>query len=410
MKKNIFRFVALLGSMSLPLASSAEEKRYTIYQDADLSHHAESSEAIQKGIELAFDEVGNVVDGYAIDFKYLDHRGNVVRSKINYETFLADEHALAIYSGVHSPPLIKNRAFINENEALTLVPWAAGAPITRYPSSKNWVFRLSVDDTFAGPVLIDFAMNDKKCKSPHLLLENTPWGESNLKSMSKALATRGKNAPNVTRFSWNIKNKAAHTLLRKIRESGDDCIMLVANAIEGTLIINAMTELPLKKRTPIISHWGITGGKFHETITAEKRTNLDLHFIQTCYAFTNATQTEFQKRVFSQLKEYMKGDIKAPKDLKAAVGFIHGYDITKLFIAAIKQAGLTGVKAHDANAIRIALENLKAPVQGLVKKYTKPYSTFNATTHSDAHEALHTNDYCMGYYGPDDEILLVGKE
>jgi len=150
---NIIKTFAILFSLSAFL-SLAEEKVLYIYQDADLSHHSESSEAIQKGIEVAFNEIDNLIDGYKVEFKYLDHRGNVIRSKRNYQQFIADANALAIYSGIHSPPLIKNRSFINENQALTLVPWAAGGPITRYPSKENWVFRLSVDDTKAGPVIL----------------------------------------------------------------------------------------------------------------------------------------------------------------------------------------------------------------------------------------------------------------
>ncbi len=167
----------------------AEDKVIHIYQDADLSTHNQSSKAIQLGIESAFAEIDNKINGYNVAFKYLDHRGNVVRSKRNYKKFLDDSNALVIYSGLHSPPLIKNRTFINENKALTLVPWAAGGPITRYPSKENWIFRLSVDDTQAGQVIVDHAMNAQKCQRPHLLLEDTPWGSSNLKSMSKALKT-----------------------------------------------------------------------------------------------------------------------------------------------------------------------------------------------------------------------------
>jgi len=47
-------------------------------------------------------------------------------------------------------PYIKNRGLINKNNIPLLVPWAAGGPITRYPQSDNWVFRLSIDDSKAG--------------------------------------------------------------------------------------------------------------------------------------------------------------------------------------------------------------------------------------------------------------------
>jgi len=403
----VIRYLYIVAALFLALPAHAEDKVIRIYQDADLSNHAESSDAIQKGIEVAFDEIGNEVDGYTVELKYLDHRGNVVRSKQNYEAFLNDPQALVIYSGIHSPPLIKNRDFINENKALTLVPWAAGGPITRYPSAENWVFRLSVDDTRAGPVIIEHAMDYKGCKNPHLLLEDTPWGDSNLGSMSKSLKAYGINAPVVTRFSWNIQDHGARLMLRKIIESGTDCIILVANAVEGAVIADALIDVKDDQEVSMISHWGITGGNFHEVINTQKRQNLNLSFIQSCFAFTNAQQTAISNAVFERLRGISGDAITDVKDLRSAVGFIHAYDLTKLLIAAIKQAGLSGDVAEDRDAIRQALEGLQASVEGLVKTYDKPYSVFDAQTNVNAHEALHKEDYCMAKYGVEDEILII---
>lgn len=400
-----YLWASLLLLIAIP--AQAEDKIIRIYQDADLSNHVESSEAIQKGIEIAFDEIGNEIDGYKVELQYLNHRGNVVRSKQNYEAFLADPNALAIYSGIHSPPLIKNRSYINENKALTLVPWAAGGPITRYPSPENWIFRLSVDDMRAGPVIIDFAIREKSCKKPHLLLEGTPWGDSNLASMSKALKAHDVNSPPVTRFGWSLKEQGARIMLRKIINDGSDCIILVSNAVEGGAIAQALIDVSADKDIKIISHWGITGGNFHEKITAEKRKKIDISFIQSCFAFTSSEQTDFSNAIFNRLKQKSDGSINEPRDLKSAVGFIHAYDLTKILIAAIRQAGLSGDVVKDRDAVRLAFEGLNAPVQGLVKTYEKPYSSFDLVANINAHEALHSDDYCMARYGDDDEILII---
>jgi branched-chain amino acid transport system substrate-binding protein len=401
--KYLYCFALLL--LAFPV--QAEDKVIRLYQDADLSNHVESSLAIQRGIEVAFDEVNNKIDGYKVEFKYLNHRGNVVRSKRNYNTFLSDPNGLAIYSGIHSPPLIRNRDFINESKALTLVPWAAGGPITRYPSAENWVFRLSVDDTRAGEVIVDFAMDKESCKMPHLLLEDTPWGDSNLKNMSDSLKAHNVTTLDITRFGWNLKDQGARVLIRNIVDSGNDCIILVANTAEGAVITQAVVNLPTEKRIPIISHWGITGGNFHEKITAEKRKDIDLFFIQSCFSFSSSKQTDFSTQVFSRLQKISGGTIDEVKDLKSAVGFIHAYDLTKVFIEAVKQVGLSGDIAQDRDAVRLALETLKTPVQGLIKTYDRPYSVFNADTNSNAHEALHSDDFCMARYGVSDEIFIV---
>lgn len=385
----------------------AADKVITIYQDADLSNHSESAKSIQLGIELAFDEIGNEIAGHKVKFKYLDHRGNVLRSKRNFQKFVNDPTALAIYSGIHSPPLIKNRTLINQLKALTLVPWAAGGPVTRHPSPENWIFRLSIDDTLAGPVLVNFAMGGGKCRRPHLLLEDTPWGDSNLASMSAALANYNITAPDLTRFNWNLSASGARLYLRQIVDNNADCILLVANAIEGAVIAEALLDIPVEKRPAIISHWGIVAGKFQEIITAEKRAELDLHFIQTCFAFTNKSQSVFVQNVFEKLQKFTKGDIAKPADLKAATGFIHAYDLTKLLIVAIGKAGLSGDIEKDRDAVRQALEAIEGPIEGLVKTYSRPFSIFDEVENRRAHEALNLEDFCMGKFGKSDEVLLI---
>ena len=63
----------------------------------------------------------------------------------------------------------------------------------------------------------------------------------------------------------------------------------------------------------------------------------------------------------------------------------------------------------DRNNIRLALENIEKPIQGLVKNYIKPFSKFNQHTNNDAHEALNSESYCMGTFGQHDEILISNE-
>jgi branched-chain amino acid transport system substrate-binding protein len=406
---NKLTYIVIFLISCLLWSAQAEDKMLFVYLDADLSNHKESSKAIQQGIEVAFSEINNEIGGFKIGFKYLDHRGNVIRSKRNYQKFINDANALVVYSGIHSPPLIKNRKFINESKALTLIPWAAAGYITRYPSSENWMFRLSIDDSRAGSVIIDYAMTEQQCKKPHLLLEKTPWGDANLTTMSEALKSHGIDHDETTRFSWSLKAKGAAIVVDEIVRAKSDCIVFVGNAVEGAIIVNEVLNLPKEQRLPIVSHWGITSGNFQDIITAEKRKKLELNFIQSCFAFTNPQQSQFSNEVFSKLIAHSRGEITKPEDLKSAVGFIHAYDLTKLLIQAIKQTELTGNRDIDRNNIRLALENIDKPIQGLVKNYIKPFSQFNQHTNVNAHEALSPDAYCMASFGKNNEVLISQK-
>jgi len=398
----------ILTTITLMIAAisvQASDKVIKFYLDADRTNHAQSAISIERGILTALDEVDNQVAGYKVEVVPLDHRGNVLRSKKNYQKFLADPKALAVFPGIHSPPLIINRDFINGNKALTMVAWAAGGPVTRHPSAENWVFRVSVDDTRAGGRIVDHAIDVKKCTSPHLLLESTPWGDSNLKSMTKRLAERGIYTFSTNRFGMSLKNVGSDILLKKVLRNNSDCILLVANAIEGAYIASAMQTLEAEKRIPIISHWGITGGKFIELLDDKAGSNIDLSFIQTCFSFNQNNLNPFQKAVLTRAINLFD-DIQQARDITAPVGFIHGYDATRILLGAVKQAGLTGNIEQDRNAVRLALENLQQPIPGLVKTYTQPFGQFDPKTNTNAHEALGPEEYCMARYNKQGDIIL----
>lgn len=397
-------FFLLFFTSSISLANS--DKTLALYHDADWSNHIESSESIWRGVKTALSEIDYQIQGYKIKLVKVDHKGNVIRSRKNMADFLNDPQALALVSGLHSPPLIKYREYINENKLLTLVPWAAGGPITRYPSSDNWVFRVSLDDTKVGKILVGYALNDKKCKRPHLLLESTPWGDSNLGSMTRALKQSGYKVVRSTRFDWNMKSYVAKDKISTIIAQGSDCILLVSNAIEGAEIAEAVNALQGQKTLPIISHWGITGGDFHTRINSTLRKNLDLSFVQSCFSFLQEPLSKKAQTVFTNAKNLFPDSIKNTRDIGSPVGFIHGYDATLLLIEALKTTSIGGDMVANREAVKVALENMQQPVQGLLKTYEQPFSVFSAEN-PDAHEALNYSDYCMAKYTEDDNIVLI---
>jgi branched-chain amino acid transport system substrate-binding protein len=352
------------------------------------------------------DEVNNEILGHRIELMPLDHRSNVIRSQRNYETYLADPNALAMFSGLHSVPLIRNRTFINKNKALTFVPWAAAGPITRYPSPENWVFRVSLDDMRSGYRIVDYAIEAKDCTTPILMLESTPWGDSNLKTMGNRLQQRGIIEYSVERFGFGLQESAANILIARARKNKSDCLILVANSAEGLAIARALTNIPEEERIPVISHWGIIGGNFFKIFGIKDFDPIDLSFIQTCFSFNQASLNSFQQSVLDRAI-YLFNDVDEAADIKASVGFIHGYDGTRILLEAIRQVSLTGNIATDKNNVRLALENLNKPVEGLIKTYDHPFSAYDEETNPNGHEALGPDSYCMARYDSQGDILLI---
>lgn len=404
--KYMFRFLVCIYLIVITtyVSTAHAQQKYTIYLDADFSGATASSLSIQQGINTALAEVDHQLQGMLFEVITKDHRAHSLRSKRNLEAFLADERALVVFSGLHSPPLLANKAFINENKILLLDPWAAAGPITRSSSGQNWVFRLSIDDSNAGRFISQKAL-EQGFKKPYLLLEDTGWGRSNEKTMTQALKEASIKPVGLSWFNWGAGKNHAKVLLRDIKASGADVIFFVGNSAEGATFTHAMIELPESIRLPIRSHWGITGGDFTQKVTATEREKVDLQFIQTNFSFLNDDLSMFAQRVLALAIESNK-DIKHKGDIHAQTGFIHAYDLTKIMIAAIEQVKLTGNKNTDSRLVHQALEGLKQPVQGLLKKYQRPFTPYSKEN-PDAHEALTITDYSMGKFNNNNEVVLL---
>ncbi|WP_249331898.1 ABC transporter substrate-binding protein [Pseudoalteromonas rubra] len=387
------------------LANAAQRPVLYIYHDSDYSSHSESAEAMKMGFNSALRERNFEVQGFRLQLLEKDHRGNSNRSLLTMRRFLKDERALLMLGGLHSPPYIKHRDYINQQGILLLVPWAAGGPVTRYPDTNNWVFRLSIDDTKAGLRLVEFA-RQKQCRSPHMLLERTPWGKSNYQTITRALSKP--EAP-VTWFNWNMKMNATKIMLREIVSNGHDCVIFVGNALEGKQLVKAVGQTPKAQRPAIISHWGITGGNFFAQVAEQLRAGIDLHFLQSCFSFQQRPHTEFVARVWQQLITAYPDKVVDGRFIQSPAGFIHGYDLGRVLLGALDQISLSGKVKQDRAALRSALENLKQPVQGLIKVYKQPFSPWSESQ-PDAHEALGLEDICMASYNTDGSIKVLKNQ
>lgn len=397
------RLITALFTLLLFHAPLLAQQTYSIYLDADFDTAEASSISIFQGIHTALSEINHEIQGYKLQIVVKNHSASPLTSRDNLKHYLQDNSALVVFSGLHSPPVISNKSFINQNKILLLDPWAAAASITRSDSPENWIFRLSIDDKSAGQFIADSVLKNGYHR-PYLMLEDTVWGHSNYDNMSAVFKNRAVKPAGVTWFDWNIELTKAVDEVIKVDNSNADSVIFVGNAAEAKVFAQAVISTKRKFSLPIYSHWGITGGDFYEYISQAKDHGLHLTFIQTKFAFTNNNLTPFAQQVLANAIKF-NDTINQRQDIKAPAGFIHAYDMTKLLIAAIKQAGLTGNKKQDKQAIHYALEHLEGEVQGLIKTYKKPFGVYSMDN-LDAHEALDKNDYTFGAYNEHGEIIL----
>ncbi len=336
---------------------------------------AASGEAIKRGLQIAIDEInakGGVLGGRKLELVVRDDEGNPQKGVTIARELVEREKVVAVFGGLHTTVALAQVPVWHELKTPYMGAWAAGTNITRNGQSPNYVFRVSANDDYVDRFLSRYAVETMKKSKPGLLLENTPWGQSNETGLTKWFGEKGVKAVGVERFNWGDPDMSPQLL--RLRSAGADHIVLVANAPEGAQVLRSKAKLGWD--TAMISHWGISGGRFAE-LTGDLSEGVT--FLQT-YTFFGK-QNERGQYVLKMLRE--KHGIKEPGDVIAPVGTANAYDGLHLLALAIEQAGAT-----DGSKVRDALESLKSEHKGLIKSYRRPFSP-------EQHDALTDEDYVM---------------
>src|SRR5215471_4336193 len=341
---------------------------------------AQSGEAITRGLALAIDEIndkGGVLGGRKLELIQRDDESNPPKGLIAARELIFQEKVAAIFGGIDTPVSLAIVPLVNKEKKLLIGVWAAGTAITRNGANPNYVFRVSAVDDDVDIKLLKYANEKFKAKKAGLMLINNPWGQSNEKGLTAAAKDNSAiTIAGVSKFENNDVDMVPH--LTRLKDAGADAIILVFNAPPGAQMMKSRERMGWT--APVVSHWGISGGRFPELAGA---TAGEAYFIQT-YSFFDPQRAVGQEVLRALEQKYPQ--IKGPEDVVAPVGTANAYDAMRLLALAIEQAGST-----DADAVRTALEDLKQPYEGLIKTYAKPFAPGN-------HDALGPEDYIMVHY------------
>ena len=337
---------------------------------------AQSGEAITRGLTIAVDEInaaGGILDGRMIELIRRDDESNPPKGVIAARELIFKEKVAAFFGGIDSPVSLAIVPLANKSKVVFMGEWAAATPITRNGANPNYVFRVSAVDAIVDIKLLQYANKTFGATKVGLMLINNPWGESNEKGLKAAAADNDKvSIVGVEKFENNDVDMVPQ--LTRLKNAGAEAIMLVTNAPPGAQMMKSRERMGWK--VPVISHWGISGGRFPELAGP---TAGEAHFIQT-YSFYG-DQSAVGKRVLDALIAKYPA-INGPDDIFSPVGTANAYDAMHILARAIDQAGST-----DSDAIRQALESM-GKYDGLIKSYDPPFS-------ADNHDALNENDYIM---------------
>jgi branched-chain amino acid transport system substrate-binding protein len=342
---------------------------------------------------VALDQFKHKFPGHNFKLIRLDHRGNTRRSLGNFKKVMDDPNGLVVFAGLHSPPLITNNDFINNNSILTLVPWAAGGPITRSKVKENWIYRLSVDDAQAGGFIANYAVNKEGCKKPYLVLENTPWGKSNDKNMTQGLKELKKKPYGKQLFGWGISKASSSKIAETIKGSESDCIFFVGNGKDAGTIFKSFGDAGIKKT--IYSHWGVTGGNNQTMANIINSAKLNVKIIQTNFSFLQQKMNPFQLKIKNEI--IVKNSFKSEYEIRPMSGWVHSFDLSSIFLNALSVVDLKADILTIRKELKKTLNNMPKKTMGLIRGYKAPFSENNKVEKNN-HEALGAKDYIMLKY------------
>ena len=384
-----FVLFALIGALAAPLAD-AQRPPVRVGIDGEFGlENSTSAQAIELGVRIAVAQInasGGVLGGRPLEIVIKDHRSIPARGIRNIGEFVAIPDLVAVFGGRFSPVVIEELPSLKEARLPFLAVWSAADMIIDNDSKPNYAFRLSLRDSLAMPYMLENAKR-RGLTSVGLLLTNTAWGRSNLAAV-EAYGVSHKE-PRVVATAWyNWQEPTLVAKYLKLLEAGASAVVLVANDDEAALLVREVAALPQRQRVPIISHWGVTGGRFVKEAGPALKA-VDFSVIQT-FSFFNARPQPLQ-RFMATARTF---GINRIEDIESPVGVAHAYDMMHILAKALDIAGST-----ERSAVRDALEKVPSH-DGLVKRYAPPFT-------ASRHEALGDAELLMARYRDDGVLIPV---
>jgi len=372
MSATITRRMALLASASLVMmanAASAQDIKLGFNGDLSASPSAQSGAAGVLGIQAAIDDInasGGIL-GRKLTLVIRDDQSQPPRSIQNMSDLIDNEKVVAVFGPTNSGNAMAWRHIPNQKKVVSMGMVGGGTDITKPMSagSDNYMFRVSMVDREQVAGLMAFAKKSGY-KKLGLMAETTGFGSGGLKDMQELGKLQELDVSAVERFS--VADTDMTSQLNKLKSAGVDAIAVWAQGTPTAQLMRSMEKI--NWYPPVLSSWAADNVTFFDAAgktLAEKPV-----FMRTMVD----PRTPQQKALF----ERTRAKLAAPSAFPFT---IHGYDAVQLVAAAIRQAG-----SVDGEKIRQALEELKQPVQAVMKTYEKPFS-------KTQHEALTADDFAF---------------
>lgn len=316
--------------------------------------------SMRDGVRLAVDEInkaGGVIGRQLQIIERDDEAKNERGVQIAQE--LINKEKVAVTVGfINTGVALASQRFYQEAKIPVMNNVATGSLITHQfdDQPENYIFRNAAHDSIQAPMIVEEAITRRGFKKVAILADSTNYGQLGRADLEKALDLKGIKPVAVEKF--NIKDVDMTAQLLKAKAAGAEAILTYAIGPELAQIANGMTKLGWK--VPMVGSWTLSMANFIDNAgPGGEGARMPQTFIQ------EPTTPKRQSFIISYLKTFSPKNARIDSPVSAA----QGYDSIYLLAAAIKQANST-----EGPKIKAALEDLKAPVEGVVTTYNKPFT------------------------------------
>ncbi len=326
--------------------------------------------SMRDGVRLAAEEINKAggVMGRKIVLIERDDEAKNERGVQIAQELISKEKVAATVGFINTGVALASQRFYQEAKIPVMNNVATGSLVTHQfdDQPENYIFRNAAHDSIQAPMIVEEAITRRGFKKVAILADSTNYGQLGREDLEKALALKNVKAVAVEKF--NVKDVDMTAQLLKAKEAGAEAILTYAIGPELAQIANGMTKLGWK--VPMVGSWTLSMANFIDNAgPGGEGARMPQTFVQ---ANTTPKRTAF-------IANYLKAFKPKNDRIDSPVSAAQGYDSVYLLAAAIKQAGST-----DGPKVKAALEDLKAPVEGVVTSYNKPFSKTD-------HEAITVN-------------------
>ncbi|MDO8458861.1 MAG: ABC transporter substrate-binding protein [Burkholderiaceae bacterium] len=329
--------------------------------------------SMRDGAKLAVTEInakGGIM-GRKIEMIERDDEAKNERGVQIAQELINKEKVVATVGYINSGVALASQRFYQEAKIPVMNNVATATTITKQfaDQPENYVFRNSANDSIQSAMIVDEVITRRKYTKVAILADATNYGQLGREDLEKALKAKGITAVAIEKY--NIKDVDMTPQLLKAKEAGAEVVITYGIGPELAQIANGMIKLGWK--VPMMGSWTLSMGNFIDN--AGKNADGAL-MPQT---FIQEANTPKRANFITAYQKAYKVD-RIPSPVSAA----QGYDSIYLLAAAMTQA-----KSTEGPKILVALENLQAPVEGVVTTYNKPFSKAD-------HEAITQNMAVIG--------------